>query len=278
MDIGYYNGEFAALSDIRIPLTDRSVFFGDGVYDAAIGRNGRIYLGDEHLERFMKNAERLDIALNHTKNELRRLTEEAVKRSGEGCFFLYYHITRNSETRRHAYESGDGTNLLITVRKCDEPNPRTKMKLVTYEDKRYRYCNIKTLNLLPSVLASGFARAMNADEAVFHRANVVTECAHSNLSIIKDGVLYTHPADEFILAGMAREKLLQKCTELKIPFSQRPFTLDALYTADEVLITSSSKICVLAESVNKVLYRSEEDSLGHLLCRGLYEDFINATS
>ena len=277
MEIGYYNGSFSPLSEIKIPLTDRSVFFGDGVYDAAIGRNGKIYLGDEHLERFVKNAERLDIELGYTKNELKRLTEEAVERSGEKCFFLYYHASRKSDTRRHFYQKGDGSNLLITVKSCALPDPNTKMKLVTYEDKRYRYCSLKTLNLLPSVLASGFATSLGADEAVFHRGNEVTECAHSNVSIIKDGRLYTHPADEYILAGVAREKLLEKCTRLKIPFSQRAFTLDALYTADEVLVTSSSKICVRASSVNKVTYHNAEGSCGDILCKALCADFINAT-
>lgn len=277
MEIGYYNGRFERLEDIKVPLTDRSVFFGDGVYDAAIGRNGKIYMGEEHIRRLMKSAEQLDITPPVSADELSALTEEAVKRSGEECFFLYYHLTRNSSTRRHAYKEGDGSNLLITVKACELPDPDKKMKLVTYEDKRYQYCSIKTLNLLPSVLASGYADALGADEAVFHRGVTVTECAHSNVSIIKNGVLFTHPADCFILSGTARENLLKKCTELKIPFSLRPFTLDALYTADEVLVTSSSKICVLAKSVNAVEYDSSKNSIGSLLCRSLFKDFMEAT-
>ena len=277
MEYGYYNGRFDELKNINIPLTDRSIFFGDGVYDAAIGRNGRIHLEDEHLSRFIKNAELIDIDLDYSMAELKRLTREVVKRSGEECFFLYYHISRASDTRRHAYRNGEGSNLLITAKPVEMPNPKKKLKLVTYEDKRYRYCNIKTLNLLPSVLASGYAAALGADEAVFHRNNTVTECAHSNISIIKGGMLCTHPTDEYILAGTARARLLEKCTEMKIPISLRPFTLDMLYTADEVLVTSSSKLCQLAESTNGVGYKSDEGSIGYKLSMALYRDFIAAT-
>lgn len=277
MKVGYYNGEFKSLEDIRIPLTDRSIYFGDGVYDAAIGRCGKTYLAEEHIDRFIRNAQRLDITLNYTKSELINLTDEAVRRSGEDCFFLYYQLSRKSESRRHAYTCSDGANLLITVKGCDIPDPRKRLKLVTYEDRRYSYCDIKTLNLLPSVLASGYAEALGADEAVFHRGNTVTECAHSNVSIIKGGRLYTHPTNEYILAGTSRAKLLEKCTEMKIEFLQRPFTLDMLYTADEVLVSSSSKLCVLADRVNCVTFPIRDDSIGSMLCNAMYEDFIKST-
>ena len=277
MEIGYYNGKFAELKDIRLPLTDRCIFFGDGIYDAAIGRNGKIYLEEEHLERFMKNAELLDIRLDFSMADLRALTREAVKRSGEECFFLYFQLSRTSSSRKHAYDKDSGASLLITVKPCEMPNPEKALKLVTYEDKRYEYCNVKTLNLLPSVLASSYAEALGADEAVFHRKSTVTECAHSNVSIIKGGILHTHPTNQFILAGTARKKLLEKCTEMKIPVSQRPFSLDALYTADEVLVSSSSKLCVTASSINGVCYEQRTDSIGRRLCNAIYEDFVSAT-
>ena len=277
MSVGYYNGVFDRIEEIRIPLSDRCVFFGDGIYDAAIGRNRRIYLKSEHIERFLKNAEKMHIACPYSKDELSALLDETVEKSQEECFFVYFQLTRTSRERRHAYNPNSPSNLLITVTPLAMPNPHRRLKLVTYEDLRYYYCNVKTLNLLPSVLASGYAEARSRDEAIFHRDSIVTECAHSNVSIIKNGVLYTHPTDNMILPGITRASLLEKCREMNIPFSTISFTLDELYSADEVLVTSSTKLCMLAESVDDVEYRSNENSLGILLAGALFADFMRET-
>ncbi len=277
MSIGYYNGIFSSIDEIRIPLSDRCVFFGDGIYDAAIGRNQRIYLKNEHIDRFFQNAKRMNICCPYSRGELSALLDEAVKKSGEDCFFVYFQLTRTSSERRHAYSADTPSNLLITVTALPMPDPNRRLKLVTYEDLRYYYCDVKTLNLLPSVLASGYADSKGADEAVFHRKNTVTECAHSNISIIKNGILHTHPTGNLILPGITRKTLLEKCREMNIPFSVGAFSLESLYSADEVLITSSTKLCLLAESVNRVIYRTKENSLGRELALSLYGDFIRET-
>ena len=88
-----------------------------------------------------------------------------------------------------------------------------KLKLTSMEDTRFLHCNIKTLNLLPNVMAAEKAEAMGCDECVFHRGDVVTECAHSNVSIIKDGVFKTHPTDHFILPGITRMHIIQICKD-----------------------------------------------------------------
>ena len=276
MSIAFYNGLFCKKEEVKIPLTDRSVFFGDGIYDAAIGKNGKIYLKDEHVDRFFRNAEKMDIKALYSRDELSKLLDEAVKKSNEDCFFIYFQLTRSSPERKHAYDDSCTSNLLITVTKQEEPSYK-RLKLVTAEDLRYYYCNIKTLNLLPSVLASGFANKMSADEAVFHRGDTVTECAHSNISIIKNGKLKTHPNCCMILPGIGRQKLIEKCEKMEIDVDLSPFTLDELYQADEVLITSSSKICMRAESVNGVSYRDEANSLGKKLCESLIHDFYSYT-
>ena len=84
------------------------------------------------------------------------------------------------------------------------PDLYKKIRLLTQEDTRFLHCNIKTLNLLPNVMAAEKAESMGCGECVFHRGDVVTECAHSNVSIIKDGVFKTHPTDHYILPGITR--------------------------------------------------------------------------
>ena len=120
----------------------------------------------------------------------------------------------------------------------------TPMKTITVEDTRFLHCNMKTLNLIPTVLASMQAKSAGADEAIFHRGERVTECAHSNLSILReDGVLQTAPTDEMILPGVARAHLLQVCRAFEIPVCEEPFTVEEMMGAAEVIVTSSGTLC-----------------------------------
>lgn len=126
------------------------------------------------------------------------------------------------------------------------PDLKKRIGLSSTEDTRFLHCDIKTLNLLPAVMAAQKAQEEGCQECVFHRGEVVTECSHSNISILKDGVLRTHPLDRYILPGIARKHLLMAAVRRNIPIDERPFTMDELRQADEVLVTSSSKLCLVA--------------------------------
>ena len=277
MSIAYYNGKICGVDEVRVPLTDRAIFFGDGIYDAAIGRGGRIYLEDEHIERFIGNSRLMNIPPLLEKEELRGLLHELVRRSGEDCFFLYFQLTRYSATRVHACRERERSNLLITVTPTPLPDPKRRLSLVSYPDKRYEYCHIKTLNLLPAVLASSYAEGMGADEAVFYRKSVVTECAHSNISILKDGVLITHPTDTHILPGITRAKMIDICKEMGVKVEERPFLRADLRRADAVLVTSSSKLCLMASSVDGVSLQSRKNGVGMEICDRFFDDFMTKT-
>ena len=120
------------------------------------------------------------------------------------------------------------------------------------EDHRFNLCNIKTLNLIPSVLANQRAAERGCDEAVLHRGSRVTECAHSNISILKDGVLRTAPTDELILPGITRKHLLALAKEHGIPTLEEPFSMVELMNADEVIVTSSSALCMKVETIDGI--------------------------
>ena len=113
-------------------------------------------------------------------------------------------------------------------------------RLVSVEDTRFLNCNIKTLNLLLNVLAAQTAKENGCQEAVFVRSGIVTEGSHSNVSMIKDGVFVTHPADNLILPGVERKHLIAYCGQLGIPVEERAFTLEELKSADEILMSSTS--------------------------------------
>lgn len=275
MSIAYYNGKISAPEEISISPFDRALYFGDGVYDATIGKDGKAYLLSEHTERFISNAKALGIPCQYEKGELEKLIYALCKESREDICFIYFQLTRSSERRIHSAKGIEKSNLMITVTPCAAPNPDERISLITYPDKRYLYCNIKTLNLLPSVLAATQADQRGCNEAVFVRDGIVTECAHSNISIIKDGILYTHPSGERILSGITRGCLLNEATNIGVPIKEKQFTVGELYAADEVIITSSSKLARLAKSVDGIRYEEKTNSIGEILTKKLHFSFVN---
>jgi len=247
--IAYYNGTIDTPENLTIPFLDRVCFFGDGVYDATMSSNGVIYLLDEHVDRLYNSAGLIGIKIPHTKEEMKAILNDLVSRVDNKHSMVYFQVTRGTAPRNHAFPSPEvKANLWVLIfpkgfRAFDKP-----IQLTSMEDKRFLYCNVKTLNLLPSVLAAQKAEEAGCYETVFHRGEIVTECAHSNISILKNGILYTHPNDEYILPGIAKNHLFIACNKLNIPVSQTAFTLDDLRNADEVLVTSSSNFCSYADT------------------------------
>ena len=274
----YYNGDFCPYSEVRIPLDNRSIYFGDGVYDAMIGRGDKIFLFEEHIERLFKNAERLKIKIKESKEEIENIILLIIRKSRLEEYFVYVQASRCSEERRHAFVDIDKSALLVTVKDFRLPPINKRLKLITVPDIRYTMCDVKTLNLLPSVLASQKAESLLCDEAVFHRGESVTECAHSNISILKNGVLYTHPTDKCILPGITRKHLLSSAKALGIKCIERPFTLRELKASDEVIVSSTSKLCLLAEKIDDTSLSGEENSLGFSLITEVRREFFDFVS
>ena len=244
--LGYYNGKYGELEEMSIPMNDRVCWFGDGVYDAGPSRNYKIFALDEHIDRFFNSAGLLDIEMPVTKEELKELLQEMVNKMDTGDLFVYYQVTRGTGVRDHAYTKGPG-NLWIMLKPAEISDGIEPIKLITVEDTRFLHCNIKTLNLIPSCVATEKAKKAGCQEAVFYRAGGrVTECAHSNVHIIKDGKLVTAPTDNLILPGIARAHLIRMCKKLGVPVSETPYTLKELFEAEEVLVTSSSNLCLHA--------------------------------
>ena len=272
----YYNGEFSNRTDVRIPLSDRAIFFGDAVYDAAIGRNGGVFMLDEHLHRFYDNCDSMDIKPYVSSPDLKSLILSIVEQTdyAENDYFVYFQASRNSAQRTHSYSDDASSNLLITVTPISILPARKRLKLISYPDIRYELCDIKTVNLIPAVLASKYAECRGADEAVFVKNSNVTECAHSNIQILKGGILYTHPEDGAILPGIAKKHLLSVCDKLKVPYFEKAFTVTEMQSADQVLVTSSSKLCLLAESFDGTYYDNAKNTLGDTLASAMREDYF----
>lgn len=244
--IAYYDGKIGAPEELMVPFNDRVHFFGDGVYDATVGANGKVYLLQDHLDRFYTSAKALDIHIPMEKAALGELLTDLLGKVDGTTHFVYWQVTRGINDRNHVYPEGMPGKLWVMIRPNHLNDPDVPIRLVTAPDTRFYHCNIKTLNLIPSVMAAQGAARRGVQETVFHRDGIVTECAHSNVSILKDGVFYSHPNDELILRGIAKTHMIQACYRLGITVMEKPYTLDDLRAADEIIVTSSSNFCLHA--------------------------------
>lgn len=277
-NIGYYNGKVGLIEDMVIPMNDRAVYFGDGVYDATCCKNGVVYLLDEHIDRFFNNAGLIDIVPNFTKKELADLLTDLLKQVDADECFAYWQISRGTAKRNHIYPTNATPNLLITITPAPIRDIYKKIKVITAEDKRFLMCNIKTIDLLPTVIASQRAEEQGAEECIFHRNGRVTECSHSNVHILKDGKLKTAPTDCYILPGIARAHLIKACKKLYIPVDETPFTLEELRNADEIMITSSSKFCLSADTLNGEQVGGKAPELLKAIQDEVYVEFLRGVN
>ena len=273
----YYNGKYYKKGRAVLPISDRSIFFGDAVYDAMVGHGGGIFLLDDHLERLLSNARRLGIVCNYTIAQLRAILFNVAKKSKLEEYFLYIQLSRCSDERSHAYPASHKASLLVTAKGISMPRPEKRLKLITVEDRRYGFCDVKTVNLLPNVIAAHTAESVGCDEAIFVRDGVVTECAHSNLSIIRDGAIQTHPDSRFILPGIAKKRLLAVAAEIGISAVERPFSAGELFDADEVIITSTTKICLAACEINGKPVGGRDQCLLKKLQERLFSEYTSWT-
>ena len=275
--LGYYNGMIDELDRIQVPMLDRACYFGDGVYDVAYSRNYHVYALDEHIDRFYHSAELLRITPTMEKSEFRALVVDLVKRLDSGNQWVYFQWSRGTELRNHAFPQSASANLWIMLKPAEIRDTYQPMRCITMDDTRYYHCNVKSLNLLPNVLATQATVEAGVDECILHRGEIVTECAHSNLSILKNGTLITHPANEMILAGTGRAHLMATCKAFGIPVEERTYTLTEMMEADEIMITSASALCMRVVEVDGRSVGQKAAYTIKQLQDALLQDFLEKT-
>ena len=242
-NIAYYNGKTAPIEEMMVPMNERACYFGDGVYEATIALCHKPMHFDDHIDRIYNSARLIEIEIPMEKAEMKAMLQSLVDQVEGDSLFLYWQVTRGVGMRNHPFRGVDGKpSVWAWVRPNGMRDPYGAYKCITMEDTRFLHCNIKTINLLPAVLANQRAEEAGCDETIFHRGDRVTECSHSNVHIIKDGTLITAPCDNLILPGIVRKHIIMLCGELGIPVREEPFTVAEMMDADEVLFSSSSAL------------------------------------
>lgn len=239
--IAYFNGKIGNYEDMTIPFSDRSVFYGDAIYDAVLVLDRKPFALEMHLDRLYKSCAMTEIAFDMPREALKAEISRLLDATETGSTMLYLQVTRGAAPRKHEYPADAKPNLLMFTSPVSIPPKDKRATLFSVDDLRFQYCNIKTTNLLPNVFAAQKATQAGATEALFHRGERVTEAAHSSILMIKDGTVIMPPLDELILPGITRAIIHQCCDETGIPVDVRVFTVDEIMSADEIILCSTTK-------------------------------------
>ena len=168
--VGYYNGEIGPLEEMKIPMLDRAVYFGDGCYDATTFANNNIFAADDHLDRFYNSCKLLEIPFEMSREELRAELQKCIDANEIDHGMLYWQCSRGTTYRGHQFPPATvKPNLMIFTVPCDLIPFDKTFRLISMEDTRFLHCNIKTLNLIPSVIAYQRCIEQGCQETVFHR-------------------------------------------------------------------------------------------------------------
>ncbi|WP_423799340.1 D-amino-acid transaminase [Neobacillus sp. SAB-20_R2A] len=243
MNFVILNGTMIDRSEAMVDIEDRGYQFGDGVYEVIRVYNGKMFTINEHLDRFVKSSESIGITLPYSTEQLSEMLEELVGKNKLHTGIVYMQVTRGVAPRNHSFPAKEVVPALTAYTK-ELPRPAANLKngvkTILTEDIRWLRCDIKSLNLLGSILAKQQAAEKGCFEAILHRGQDVTEGSSTNIFIVKNGVVITHQSDNLILKGITKDVVLQVCAANNISVKERTFTLDELAAADEVFLSSTT--------------------------------------
>lgn len=254
--IVFYQGEFIDESAARYALQDRGVLFADGVYEVVRYDRGRAFAMQAHVDRLARSLAGIELKAVDA-SAFADWSEELMQRNGLTDAKVYWQVTRGAATRDFTMPSAENAKPTVTLIAYPTTPISHQTTLVggpghVVEDCRWTKCWIKSLMLLPASLAKTAAVKAGAVEAIFERAKPgvgekhMTEGASTNLFIVRDGELLTHPDDGWVLGGITRDELLRLAAELGIPAHEdQPFTRDQMLAADEAFVCSTTQVTAI---------------------------------
>jgi D-alanine transaminase len=239
----WIDGRVMPMSEARVAPEDRGFQFADGVYEVIRLYGGKPFALGQHLQRLVSSAKGIKLAVPGSLSGLQSEIEGFLRRAGIAEGMIYLQLTRGEAERNHAFPGCEPT-LLFYVRELDalaEPGSGAGVKLVTIADERWKRCWIKSIALLPNVLAKNEALAAGADEAVFVENGVVSECSSSNIFIVRGDHVLTHPVGSKVLPGVTRAVLIELAPTIGVTIEERAVREADAATADEIFITSTTR-------------------------------------
>jgi D-alanine transaminase len=275
--IAYVNGRYLPLAHASVNIEDRGYQFSDGVYEVCEVRGARLVDERRHIERLQRSLSELRIAMPMAPESLGVVMREVVRRNRVRWGIVYLQITRGVARRDHAFPApGTRPAIVVTARNLDFGNAEKLAEegvaVISVPENRWDRVDIKSVSLLPNVLAKQTAREQGAREAWFvDKQGFVTEGSSSNAWIVtRNGTVVTRQVDTAILKGVTRTVVLDIIAAQGLKLDVRPFTMDEAKEAREAFITSASQTVM---PVVKIDGRPVGNGAPGLIASALRRDF-----
>jgi D-alanine transaminase len=243
-EIAYVNGEFLPLERATVRVEDRGFQFADGVYEVVRTYGGKPFATDEHLARLSRSLDGIELENPLNVEQWKSIINEGIRRSGFAEAIVYLQVTRGCAPRHRSMPKDVEPTLVMTVRELGSPAAtirETGIAVITVPEFRWARCDIKSVALLPSVLAYQAARKAGANDAIFvDEADTVNEATAGNVFVVTDGRLRTPPKSTRILPGVTRDKLLEAARAVGIGTAEERITKSELLSAQEVFLSSTT--------------------------------------
>ena len=243
-----WKGAMVKEQDIHISLQDRGYVFGDGLYEVVRVYNGKLFGLKRHLDRLFQGADVIDFNLQYTREEFEGFFQQLVEENDLHSGYVYMQLTRGDDgIRNHLYPGREDQRPVLSGFAVHAPRNVEKIQAgttaISVEDIRWKYCHVKTLNLIPNCMARSEAKRKGAGKAILVKDGIVTEEKSGSILIVQNGCILTHVENEDILPSTTKKILEALCEKEQIPFREGNFTLDDLYAADEVIVADTNTEC-----------------------------------
>ncbi len=241
--IAYLNGHFLPLEEAKISIEDRGFQFGDGVYEVVRVYRGVPFRPHDHFLRFERSAQAISLRCPLSGVEWEALLKEGIARSHCDEGKVYIQLTRGVAPREHLFPGSARPTFVMTFRDVtgiDASLQRDGVRAITLPDLRWARCSIKSLNLLPNILAKQAANDAGAFEAILIKDGLVTEGATSNVCLVKAGSLITPSLSDRLLAGVTRAVVLELAGQHGIAIDERDVREEELSQADELFLIGTT--------------------------------------
>jgi len=241
----YVDGAFVPVAEAKVSVLDRGFLFADGVYEVVPAYGGKAFALPQHLARLARSLRELKIANPHSDAEWTAIAGQLMTHNGGGDCMVYLQVTRGAPAKRaHAFPAGTPPTVVGLCNPLPAPSEnalRDGVSAITRPDIRWGRCDIKSIALLPNILATQAAAEQQCNECILHRDGRVTEGASSNVFAVLGTAVVTPSKGPEILPGITRDVLLELLRFAKIPVQERRLTLNELRSADEIWLTSSTR-------------------------------------
>lgn len=245
VSIVYLNGQFLPRSEAKLSVDERGFFFGDGVYEVTRVVRGHLFEWDRHAKRLARGLRELRIDPNLDMHTIRSLQERLIRENNllDGQGTVYLQITRGAAPRTHHFPPAGTPATVFLSATAFTPQSEVRARgvaVTTYPDYRWSRCDLKTVNLLPAVMAKQFAADNDAFESIFIRDAVVTEGSHTNVFGVIGGEVRTYPNSNYILPGITRDVVIELAREAGLPVSETPIYRHEIAILEECFLTGTT--------------------------------------